>query len=184
MPRILLGVTSSISAYKAIDIANWLTGMDAEVDTIISKHALQLVTPLSIQTLTKRKVYVDMFDESFYPDVRHISLAQACDLCLIAPATANIIGKLANGIADDMLSTVVMAIPKDTPKYIAPAMNTNMYLNSIVQENIERLKAHGYTFIGPKEGRLACDDVGVGALESASKIVEIVGSILGLSRKE
>jgi len=183
MPRVLLGVSSSISAYKAVDIANYLTGMDCEVDTIVTKNATKLVAPLTIQTLTKRKVYVDMFDESFYPDVRHISLAQACDLCLIAPATANVIGKLANGIADDMLTTVIMAVPKSTPKYIAPAMNTNMYLNSIVQENIEKLKSHGYLFIGPKEGRLACDDVGVGALESASKIVEIVGGVLGVSRK-
>lgn len=114
-----------------------------------------------------------MFENSFQNDVRHISLAKQADLCLIAPATANLIGKVASGVADDMLSTVIMAIPSDRV-YICPAMNTAMYENSIVQENLAKLKRHGYHFIDPKEGLLACGDLGKGALADVDIIVDSV----------
>ena len=137
----------------------------------------KFISTLTFQTLTKRKVYVGMFEEDFQNCVEHISLAKRADLCLIAPATANIIGKLASGIADDMLSTVVMAI-KNTPIYICPAMNTAMYENGIVQENMAKLAKHGYLFIDPKESLLACGDLGKGALADVELITETVLSLL------
>ncbi|MDR2519911.1 MAG: phosphopantothenoylcysteine decarboxylase [Eubacteriaceae bacterium] len=181
MKTVLLGVSSSISAYKAVDIANQIAKKGIAVDTILTSNAAKLVTPLTFQALTKRKAYVEMFDDSFYPDVRHISLAKSADAALLAPATANVIGKIASGIADDMLTTVFMAIPKGIPVLICPAMNTNMYENSIVQENMEKLKRHGYIFVEPRVGRLACDDVGLGALASVSDILASVYRALGIS---
>jgi phosphopantothenoylcysteine decarboxylase len=173
MKEIILGITGSIAAYKAADIANQLTKKNIAVHTIMTKSATQFITPLTLQTLTKNKVYVDMFEEIAYPDVRHISLAQRADCCVIAPATANIIGKIASGIADDMLSTVVMAI-KDKPIIICPAMNTAMYENQITQDNIKKLISYGYKFVEPKEALLACGDVGRGALADIDTILEAI----------
>ena len=173
MKNVLLGVTGSIAAYKAAEIANLLVKNGCQVDVIMTKSATKLIAPLTFQTLTKRKVHIDMFDDSFPSEVKHISLAQGADLCLIAPATANLIGKLAGGIADDMLTTVVMAV-RDIPVYICPAMNTAMYENGIVQENIEKLQRHGYRFIEPREGRLACGDLGKGALADVDVITGTV----------
>lgn len=177
MMEIILGVTGSIAAYKAADIANQLTKSKISVNTIMTASAAKFITPLTFQTLTKNKVYTDMFEEIFYEDVRHISLAQKADCCLIAPATANIIGKLASGIADDMLSTVVMAI-KGKPIIICPAMNTAMYENPVTQDNMKKLKAFGYMFIEPKEALLACGDLGKGALADVETIIEAVKNIL------
>lgn len=178
MKEILLGITGSIAAYKAADIANQLTRQELSVHTIMTDSALQFITPLTLQTLTKNKVYTDMFEQNYYPDVRHISLAQKADCCLIAPATANIIGKLASGIADDMLSTVVMAV-KNKPVIICPAMNTAMFENPITQDNIEKLKSYGYQFVKPKESLLACGDLGKGALADIEVIITAVKDAIG-----
>ena len=176
--NILLGVTGSIAAYKADDITSRLTKLGHNVDVVLTESGSRIITPITLQTLSKNKVYTDMFEEITPSEVKHISLAKKADVVLIAPATANIIGKIANGIADDFLSTVVMAVANHTPVYIAPAMNTNMYENPIVQDNIKKLKSFGYRFIEPKESLLACGDLGRGALADVDEIVEIIeGSI-------
>ncbi|MDO4487056.1 MAG: bifunctional phosphopantothenoylcysteine decarboxylase/phosphopantothenate--cysteine ligase CoaBC [Bacillota bacterium] len=172
--NILLGVTGSIAAYKAADITSRLTKLGHNVDVVLTESGSRIITPLTLQTLSKNKVYMDMFEEITPSEVKHISLAKKADAVLIAPATANIIGKIACGIADDFLSTVVMAVPKGTPVYIAPAMNTNMYENPIVQDNIEKLRSFGYRFIEPKESLLACGDLGKGALADVDEIVNII----------
>jgi len=173
MKEIVLGVTGSIAAYKAAEISNLLVKGGYNVNVIMTDAATKFVTPLTFQTLTKNKVYVDMFEELEHHDVRHISLAQKADCLVLAPATANIIGKIASGIADDMLTTVVMAT-KNIPVIICPAMNTAMYENPIVQENIQKLKLRGYQFIDPKESLLACGDLGKGALADIEKIVAAI----------
>lgn len=176
--NVLLGVTGSIAAYKAADIASRLTKLGHNVDVVLTESGSRIITPLALQTVSKNKVYMDMFEEITPSEVKHIALAKKADVVLIAPATANIIGKIAHGIADDFLSTVVMAAANNAPVYIAPAMNTNMYENPIVQENIARLKSFGYHFIEPKESLLACGDLGKGALADVDKIVETIeGSI-------
>ena len=172
--NILLGVTGSIAAYKAADITSRLTKYGHNVDVILTESGSRIITPLTLQTLSRNKVYMDMFEEITPSEVKHISLAKKADVVLIAPATANIIGKIAYGIADDFLSTVVMAAANDTPVFIAPAMNTNMYENPIVQDNIEKLRSYGYRFIEPKESLLACGDLGKGALADVDTIVEII----------
>ena len=175
MKNILLGITGSIAAYKAADLANQLTKIGYNVEVVMTESAMKFITPLTLQALTKNKVYTDMFDEFTPDEIKHISLAKKTDVCLIAPATANIIGKIANGIADDFLSTVVMAL-KDKPVFIAPAMNTNMYENSIVQENIEKLKVRGYFIIEPRESMLACGDLGKGAMADVSEIMDRISN--------
>lgn len=169
---VLLCVTSSIAAYKSADIARLLYKSGYNVDVILSKNATEFITPLTFERLTNNKCITDTFDRNFSFEVEHIALAKKADIVLIAPATANIIGKLANGIADDMLSTTVMACK--CPVYIAPAMNTNMYENPIVQHNIQKLKSFGYKFIEPLSGLLACGDIGRGKMETPEKIVEYV----------
>jgi len=170
MKNIILGVTGSIAAYKAAEISNLLTKSNVNVHTIMTASAIKFITPLTFQTLTKNKVYTDMFEEFFYSDVRHISLAQKSDCFVIAPASANIIGKIAAGIADDMLTTVVMAM-QNKPIIICPAMNTAMYENPITQSNIKKLIELGYQFVEPKESRLACGDLGKGALADVETII-------------
>ncbi|MDR2795461.1 MAG: phosphopantothenoylcysteine decarboxylase [Spirochaetaceae bacterium] len=177
MKNILLGVTGGIAAYKAAEIARLFVKRHISVKVIMTKNARRFITPLTFQTLTKHKVYTDMFEDVFYEDVRHISLAKEAALALIAPATADIIGKLAGGIADDMLSAVVMAMA-GKPVIICPAMNTAMWKNTIVQDNVEKLKNHGYTFVGPAEGELACGDTGSGALAEVNGIVNATLSLL------
>ncbi|MDR1573133.1 MAG: phosphopantothenoylcysteine decarboxylase [Clostridiales Family XIII bacterium] len=174
---VLLGVTGSIAAYKAADIAGSLTKAGYVVRAIMTRAATEFITPLTLQTLTKGKVYVDLFEPVAYEDVRHISLAQQADLCLVAPATANIIGKLAAGIADDMLSTVLMAL-RGVPVLICPAMNTAMYENPVTQGNIEKLQSLGYRFIEPRESLLACGDLGKGALAEVETIVSEARALL------
>ncbi len=169
---VLLGVTSSIAAYKSATIAHTLYKAGYNVDVIMSKNATEFITPLTFERLTNNKCIIDTFDRNFSYEVEHIAIAKKADAVLIAPATANIIGKLANGIADDMLSTTVMACK--CPIYIAPAMNTNMYENPIVQDNIERLKKFGYKFIEPQRGLLACGDVGKGKMEEPEIIVQYI----------
>lgn len=173
---VVLGVTGGIAAYKALDIVSTLVKQDIDVRVIMTKAATEFVTPLSFQSLSKNQVIVDMFDEPKSWEIQHISLAQRADIMLIAPATANIIGKVANGIADDMLSTTIMATK--APVVFALAMNTNMYENKIVQNNIHKLKSFGYEFIEPSSGRLACGDIGKGKLEKVDTICEEILSKL------
>lgn len=175
--NILLGVTGSIAAYKAAEIARALTTDGYNVEVILTKGGAEFITPLTFQTLTKNRVYTDVFEEKYPREVQHISLAQKADLVLIAPASADIIGKIAGGIADDMLSTVIMAV-HDIPMYIAPAMNTYMYENPIVQDNIRKLEHYGYRIIEPKDGRLANGDLGKGALADVSHIITVVKNSL------
>ncbi|MDR3294245.1 MAG: bifunctional phosphopantothenoylcysteine decarboxylase/phosphopantothenate--cysteine ligase CoaBC [Clostridiales Family XIII bacterium] len=176
MKNILLGITGSIAAYKAADLANRLTKAGHSVHVVMTRAAAEFITPLTLQTLTKHKVYTDMFEPVAYEDVRHISLAKQADLCLIAPATANIIGKIAAGVADDMLSTVVMAVK--APVLICPAMNAAMYENPVTQANIKRLSGFGYHFVEPKEALLACGDMGKGALADLADILAAVNELL------
>jgi phosphopantothenoylcysteine decarboxylase/phosphopantothenate--cysteine ligase len=166
---IVLGVTGGISAYKSLELVSRLKKKGADIHVIMTESATKFVTPLTFQTLTQNLVVVDTFESIKYWEIEHISLAQKADLFVIAPATANIIGKIANGIADDMLSTTIMAT-KST-KLIAPAMNTQMYLNPIVQGNIKKLENLGYIFMEPESGVLACGDEGPGKLPQ-SKVIE------------
>ncbi|MDR1067351.1 MAG: phosphopantothenoylcysteine decarboxylase [Clostridiales bacterium] len=177
MKNVLLGVTGSVAAYKSAEIANRLTKNGHSTHVIMTSAARKFIAPLTFQSLTKNKVYTDMFDETTYEDIRHISLAKKADICVVAPASANIIGKLASGIADDMLSTVLTAV-SGKPIVICPAMNSAMYMNPIIQRNIQILKNAGYLFVEPKKARLACDDVGVGALADTSAIIDFVESLL------
>lgn len=172
MKNLVLGVTGSIAAYKACDIVSKLVKKGINIDVIMTKNATEFVHPLTFQTLSSNVVNVDMFDDIKYWEVNHISLAKKADIFLIAPATANIIAKLANGIADDMLSSVALATKSQL--IIAPAMNTNMYENPATLENIEKLKNRGVIFIEPDSGLLACKDIGKGKLADVDKIVEIV----------
>lgn len=170
--NIIVGVTGGIAAYKTCDIVSRLKKQGFEVDVIMTRHAQEFVSPLTFQSLSQNKVVTDMFSEPTRWDVEHIELAKKAELFLIAPATANIIGKLANGIADDMLSTTVMATRAEV--ILAPAMNTAMYESSVVQENIEKLKKRGYLFIDPASGLLACGDVGAGKMEEPEVIAEVL----------
>lgn len=174
--NIVIGVTGGIAAYKTLDIISRLKKESFNIDVIMTESASKFVTPLSFQTLSQNIVNCDMFTEPRAWEIKHISLAKKADLMLIAPATANIIGKVANGIADDLLSTTIMATQAKV--IFAPAMNTNMYNNAIVQHNIGKLKDFGYEFIEPFSGRLACGDYGTGKLADVEKIVQVIQSIL------
>jgi len=173
--EIILGITGSIAAYKGAELASLLVKEGHNVHAIMTSAATKFITPLTLQTLTKHKVYVDIFDEIIYEDVRHISLAQRADMFVIAPASANTIGKIAGGIGDDMLSTVVMAAK--APVLICPAMNTAMYENPIIQGNIAKLADLGYHFVQPKKALLACGDVGRGALAELTDIMAAINAI-------
>ena len=169
---VVLGVTGGIAVYKALDIASAFRKKDIEVRVIMTESATKFVAPLTFQSISQNMVVTDMFAEPKAWEIQHISLAQKADCLLVAPATANIIGKVANGIADDMLSTTIMACKSKV--IFAPAMNTNMYENPIVQGNIEKLKSLGYEFIEPDSGRLACGDIGKGKFPKPEVIVERV----------
>ncbi|MCL2679567.1 MAG: bifunctional phosphopantothenoylcysteine decarboxylase/phosphopantothenate--cysteine ligase CoaBC [Dehalococcoidia bacterium] len=174
---IVLGVTGSIAAYKAAELASYLTKAGAQVDVILTDAAQKFITPLTFRSLTHRPVAVGMWELSESFSSQHISLAQAADAVVIAPATADIIAKLAYGLADDLLSTTVLATK--APVIVVPAMNTNMYENPVTQENIGRLVARGFTFVEPATGRLACDTVGKGRMASQNEIVDTIGRVLG-----
>ncbi|MBU5225600.1 bifunctional phosphopantothenoylcysteine decarboxylase/phosphopantothenate--cysteine ligase CoaBC [Clostridium senegalense] len=178
---VVIGVCGGIAVYKALDVISRLKKKNVNVHVIMTKSATEFVSPLSFQSLSQNMVITDMFEEPRAWEIQHISLAKKADLMAIIPATANIIGKVANGIADDMLSTTIMATK--TPVIFAPAMNTNMYTNSIVQDNISKLKGLGYEFIAPESGRLACGDVGDGKLADTESITEFILSKLN-SKKD
>ena len=160
--NILLGISGGIAAYKIGYLASSLSKTEANVEVIMTDNATRFVQPLTYESLTNNKCYTDTFDRNFSWDIKHISLAKKADVIMIAPATANIIAKLANGIADDMLTTTVLAAT--CPKIIAPAMNTNMYLNPVTRDNIRKLKEYGFQVIEPAEGLLACGDTGTGKM--------------------
>ena len=170
--NIVIGITGGIAAYKACDIISYYKKKDCNVDDKKKKNACEFITPLTIETLSGNKVVTDMFDRPDYKEVEHISLANKADLFIILPATANIIGKVANGIADDMLSTTIMATK--SPVIFAPAMNNGMYENKIVQKNICFLKKYGYKFIEPDVGRLACGYEAKGRLANKEKIINFI----------
>lgn len=167
---LVLGVTGSIAAYKMANVASMLVKLNADVHVIMTKNATNFINPIAFETLTGHKCLVDTFDRNFEFNVEHVSLAAKADLFLIAPASANIIGKIACGIADDMLSTTVMAAK--CPVLLSPAMNTNMYENPIVQRNLNTLKEYGYHIIEPDCGHLACGTSGAGKLPSEDVLVD------------
>ncbi|MBF0595361.1 MAG: hypothetical protein HQL22_10400 [Candidatus Omnitrophica bacterium] len=174
--NIVLGVSGSIAAYKACDIVRRLQDKGCDVTVILTDNAAKFVTALTFEALSRRPVLSDMFARDVEWDMAHIALAKLADVLVIAPATANIIGKIAGGIADDLLSCTAMTTK--APVVIAPAMNTEMFANSIVQENIAKLKKHGVMFVGPKSSKLACGDVGCGALADVDDIVKAVIALL------
>lgn len=173
---IVLGVTGGIAAYKSANLASMLVKLNADVHVIMTHNATHFITPMTFETLTNNKCIVDTFDRNFSFDVKHISLAKKGDLFVVAPCTANVIGKLAHGICDDMLTTTMLATK--APKLIAPAMNTGMWENPILQDNLLKLKDYGYHIIDPIIGRLACGDTGTGKMNSEEVIVEHILTFL------
>ena len=167
---IVLGVTGGIAAYKMPNVAHALVKLGADVHVLMTKNATEFIAPLVFETLTNRRCIVDTFDRNFQYDVAHVSLANAADLMLIAPATANVLAKLAHGLADDMLTTVTLAAA--CPKLVAPAMNTHMLENPITQDNLKTLEHYGFTVIPSGSGLLACGDVGSGRLPEESVLVD------------
>ena len=176
---ILLGVTGGIAAYKAAALASALVKLRANVEVIMTKNATQFITPLTFEQLTGRRVMVDTFDRNFTHQVEHISLAERTDLVIIAPATANVCAKLAHGLADDMLTTTVLACK--CPKLISPAMNTNMYENPVTRDNLDILRRYGWDVIEPASGRLACGSVGVGKMPEPESLVQHILHHIALS---
>ena len=169
---VVLGITGGIAAYKMPNVAHALVKLGADVHVLMTKNATEFITPLVFETLTNRRCIVDTFDRNFQYDVAHISLANAADLMLIAPATANVIAKMAHGQADDMLTTVTLAA--HCPKLVAPAMNTHMLENPITQDNLKTLAHYGFTVIPSGSGMLACGDVGSGRLPEEGVLVDYV----------
>lgn len=173
---VVIGVSGGIAVYKALDVISRLKKENVEVHVIMTKAAMEFVNPISFQTMSQNMVIHDMFKEPVSFEIQHISIAKKADLFVVIPATANIIGKVANGIADDMLTTTIMATK--APVIFAPAMNVNMYNNKVVQGNIQKLENYGYNFIAPTSGRLACGDIGEGKLAQTDEIFEIIMSDL------
>lgn len=169
---VLLAVTGSIAAYKIAYLASSLKKLDADVHVLMTENATNFINPITFETLTGNKCLVDTFDRNFEFSVEHVSLAKKADVVMIAPASANVIGKIAHGIADDMLTTTVMACR--CRKIVAPAMNTNMYENPIVQDNLKILKKYGYEVIAPAEGYLACGDTGAGKMPEPQLLLEYI----------
>lgn len=167
--NVLLGVSGGIACYKACEVVSRLKKLNAGIDVVMTKHAVEFVAPLTFETLSNRPVVSDMFSREREWEVEHIALAKKADLCIIAPATANVISKLAEGIADDMLTTTYLALK--CPVIIAPAMNTNMYENPVIKANLDKLRKSGVIVIDSAEGRLACGDVGKGKMAEPIDIV-------------
>lgn len=170
--NVVLAVTGSIAAYKIAYLASMLKKLNADVTVLMTRNAVNFIHPITFETLTGNKCLIDTFDRNFEYSVEHVSLAKRTDVVLVAPATANVIGKLANGIADDMLTTTVMAC--ECKKIIAPAMNTHMYHNPVVQDNIKKLRHYGMEVIAPDTGYLACGDVGEGKMPSEQVLLEYI----------
>ena len=169
---VLLGVTGSIAAYKIANLASALKKLHADVHVLMTKNATNFINPITFESLTGNKCLVDTFDRNFQFQVEHVSIAKKADVVMIAPASANVIGKIAHGIADDMLTTTVMACK--CPVYISPAMNTNMYENPIVQDNMKTLEKYGYHIITPASGYLACGDTGAGKMPEPDTLLQYI----------
>ena len=170
--NVVLGVTGSIAAYKIANLASALVKLHADVTVIMTKNATNFINPITFETLTGNKCLVDTFDRNFQYSVEHVSLAKKTDLFLVAPASANVIGKLAHGIADDMLTTTILACR--CPKLVSPAMNTNMYENPIVQDNLKKLEHYGFEVIDPASGYLACGDTGAGKMPEPETLLSYI----------
>jgi len=170
--HVVLAVTGSIAAYKIANLASMLKKLHADITVLMTENATNFINPITFETLTGNKCLIDTFDRNFQYSVEHVSLAKLADVVMVAPASANVIGKIANGIADDMLTTTVMAC--NCKKIIAPAMNTQMYMNPIVQDNMDKLKRFGYEVITPDTGYLACGDVGAGKMPSESVLLQYI----------
>ena len=177
---VVLGVTGSIAAYKMANLASMLVKLNADVHVIMTQNATHFITPMTFETLTNNKCIVDTFDRNFNFDVKHVSLAKRGDLFLVAPCTANVIGKVANGICDDMLTTTIMATK--APVLFSPAMNTGMWENPVLQDNLKKLQHYGYHVIEPVVGRLACGDTGSGKMPSEETLLEHI--LLHLAREK
>lgn len=171
--KILLGVSGGVAVYKAVDLASKLTAAGAVVDTVMTENACRFVLPRSFEAVTGRPVFTSMWENVQDFEIGHISLADSCQLAVIAPATANIIGKMANGICDDLLSTTLCACWQKKI-LLAPAMNEKMWTNPAVQKNVETLKKMGVEIIGPEKGRLACGTTGIGRMTEPADIVKRV----------
>lgn len=171
MKNILVGITGGIAAYKSAGIVSLLKKKGYDVKIVMTENATKIIGPLTLETLSRNRIYVDMWDDNPHYEVEHISLADWADMVLIAPATFNIIGKVANGIADDMLTTVLSAVSIRKPVFFALAMNVNMYENPILKENIDKLKSFGYRFIDAEEGLLACNYTAKGRMSEPEDIV-------------
>lgn len=178
--RVVLGVTGSIAAYKIANLASALVKLRADVHVIMTKNATNFINPITFETLTKNKCIVETFDRNFVHEVEHVSLADSADIMMIAPASANIIAKMANGIADDMLSTTYLAMR--CPVIVAPAMNVNMYNNPIVQDNIEKLKKYNNIVIEPNEGYLACGYTGRGKMPEPEELLSYIIKEIGFEK--
>ena len=169
---VLLGVTGSIAAYKIANLASALKKLHADVHVLMTKNATNFINPITFESLTGNKCLVDTFDRNFQLQVEHVSIAKKADVVMLAPASANVIGKIAHGIADDMLTTTVMACK--CPVYISPAMNTNMYENPILQDNLKILEKYGYHIITPASGYLACGDTGAGKMPEPETLLQYI----------
>lgn len=169
---VLLAVTGSIAAYKIANLASMLVKLHCNVHVLMTRNATNFINPITFETLTSHKCLVDTFDRNFQYSVEHVALAKQADVVLVAPASANVIGKLANGIADDMLTTTIMACP--CKKILSPAMNTNMFYNPIVQDNLQKLERFGYEVIQPASGYLACGDVGAGKMPEPETLLAYI----------
>jgi len=167
---VLLGVTGCIAAYKSATLASLLVKAGADVHVIMTENATNFINPITFETLTSNKCIIDTFDRNFEFEVKHVSLAQKADVIMVAPATANVIAKLAHGLADDMLTTTILA--SKAPKIISPAMNTGMYENPVTQDNMKTLEKYGMEVIAPTSGRLACGDVGAGKMPEPDVLFE------------
>ena len=181
--KVVLGVTGSIAAYKMANVASMLVKQHCDVHVVLTRNGAEFITPVTFETLTKNPCLTDTFDRRDPSDIHHLTLGQTADLMLVAPASADILGKAACGIADDLLTSAIVAAT--CPVLFAPAMNTHMYLNPIVQDNIRRLKAFGYAFIEPATGHLACNAEGVGKLPGEAVLVEtIINMLRGEGKKD
>lgn len=172
--RITLAVTGSISAYKAADLVSQLKKRNYEVTVLMTKAAQVFITPLTLQVLSKNTVHIDVMEEGDVSKINHIDIGKETDLFIVAPASANTIAHLAYGFADNMVTSVALALPSETKKLIAPAMNTKMYLHPATQENLQRLLSYGYKEIQPKSSLLACGDLGIGALADLDDILDAI----------
>lgn len=178
MANITLAVSGSISAYKAADLTSQLTKQGHQVTVLMTKSATEFITPLTLQSLSKHLVHTDVMVEENPSLIKHIDIAKETDLFIVAPASANTLAKLANGFADNIVTSVALALPLGIPKLIAPSMNTNMYLHPATQENLEKLSHYGYSEIKPREALLACGDFGTGALAEVDIILDNIKELL------